>query len=78
LLPLPIAGMISDRPYDEVARSYEKIRSFAGKIGCDLRSPFITLSFMALLVIPKLKLSDRGLFNGDAFEFVSLFEDDMG
>jgi adenine deaminase len=78
ILPLPIAGLISNQSYEEVARSYEKIRSFAGTMGCDLQAPFITLSFMALLVIPKLKLSDKGLFNGEQFEFVSLFEEDMG
>ncbi len=78
MLPLPIAGIISNLSYEEVAREYEKIRSFAGSMGCDLQAPFITLSFMALLVIPKLKLSDKGLFNGEDFEFVSLFEEDMG
>ncbi|MEE4215167.1 MAG: adenine deaminase C-terminal domain-containing protein [Bacteroidales bacterium] len=44
-----------------------------GDMGCSLKSPFMTLSFMALLVIPELKLSDRGLFDGKKFEFTDLF-----
>jgi len=74
ILPLPIAGLISDLPYDEVSKRYQVIREFAGTLGCTLQAPFITLSFMALLVIPKLKLSDKGLFDGEVFEFVDLFE----
>lgn len=74
ILPLPIAGLISDLPYDQVSKRYQVIREFAGTLGCTLQAPFITLSFMALLVIPKLKLSDKGLFDGEAFEFVEMFE----
>jgi len=71
-LPLPIAGLMSDRPGDEVARSYEEIDRFVReKLGSPLDAPFMTLSFMALLVIPELKLSDRGLFDGREFHFVS-------
>ncbi len=75
VLPLPVAGIMS--PYDgyEVARSYQGLDKFARILGCILQSPFMTLSFMALLVIPSLKLSDKGLFDGSVFRFTSLFEE---
>ena len=73
-LPLPIAGLMSDRPYETVARRYKELSRVAQKdLGSAMDAPFMTLSFMALLVIPQLKLSDRGLFDGDAFEFVNRF-----
>jgi adenine deaminase len=76
VLPLPIAGLISDRPYDAVARRYTTLSRFVqDDLGSPMDSPFMTLSFMALLVIPQLKLSDKGLFDGEAFEFVDLFVD---
>jgi adenine deaminase len=49
------------------------MNALAGELGCSLDSPFMTLSFMALVVIPKLKLSDRGLFDGERFAFTDLF-----
>ncbi len=70
LLPLPIAGLMSDRPAEEVAAAYEALTARAHELGSTLRAPFMTLSFMALLVIPALKLSDRGLFDARAFRFV--------
>jgi adenine deaminase len=71
LLPLEIAGLMATGDGDEVAAAYERVAEFAtGTLGSGLRDPFMTLSFMALLVIPDLKLSDRGLFSGAAFEFV--------
>jgi adenine deaminase len=74
VLPLPIAGLISDRPYDEVARRYTKLSRFVqDELGSPMDAPFMTLSFMALLVIPQLKLSDQGLFDGDSFSFVDRF-----
>jgi adenine deaminase len=74
ILPLPIAGLISDRPYDEVAAQYIDLNEFAQqRLGSSMDAPFMTLSFMALLVIPHLKLSDQGLFDGDEFAFVDLF-----
>ena len=74
VLPLPIAGLISDRPYDEVARRYTKLSRFVqDELGSSMDAPFMTLSFMALLVIPQLKLSDQGLFDGDSFSFVDRF-----
>jgi adenine deaminase len=72
-LPLPIAGIMSDKPVFEVASRYEKMSEKVRESGCSLSAPYMTLSFMALLVIPELKLSDRGLFNGKIFQFVPLF-----
>ena len=74
VLPLPIAGLISDRPYNTVAEHYTQISRFVQEtLKSRMHSPFMTLSFMALLVIPELKLSDRGLFDGNAFDVVSAF-----
>jgi adenine deaminase len=70
VLPLSIAGLMSDRPLPEVAEAYRAIDARAKSLGSPLRAPFMTLSFMALLVIPDLKLSDKGLFSGKAFRFV--------
>jgi adenine deaminase len=72
LLPLEIAGLMSTLDGDEVAARYEEIAGFARQLGSGLRDPFMTLSFMALLVIPDLKMSDRGLFSGKTFEFVKV------
>ncbi len=68
-LALPIAGLMSDRPAEEVAQAYARLSARARSLGSPLRAPFMTASFMALLVIPALKLSDRGLFDGLAFRF---------
>ncbi len=74
VLPLPIAGILSAQSGEEVAAAYSKLDAFSKEeLGCRLRAPFMTLSFMALLVIPDLKLSDQGLFDGSRFEFTSLF-----
>lgn len=73
VLPLPIAGLMSDQDGETVAAHYAHIEARAKALGTPLSAPFMTLSFMALLVIPELKLSDRGLFNSQDFEFVSLF-----
>lgn len=73
ILPLPIAGIISDLECKEVAQRYQHIDSIAKELGSTLIAPLMTLSFMTLLVIPELKLSDRGLFSGANFEFVELF-----
>lgn len=73
VLPLPIAGLMSDRPGDEVAARYGVLDRLARELGSPLAAPFMTLSFLALLVIPALKLSDLGLFDGQRFEFVDLF-----
>jgi adenine deaminase len=73
LLRLPVAGIMSDMPVSAVASTYLRLTETARRLGCTLDAPFMTLSFMALLVIPELKLSDKGLFDGKAFRFVSLF-----
>ncbi len=71
-LPLTVAGLMSDREAHEVAAAYSAVDAMAKRLGCKLRAPFMTLSFMALLVIPKLKLSDLGLFDAESFAFTSV------
>jgi adenine deaminase len=73
LLPLPVAGLLSEAPLVEVAAGVSELVGAARKLGCRLRDPFMTLSFLALSVIPELKISDRGLVDGRAFEVVPLF-----
>ena len=70
VVPLPVAGLMSNEDGYHVAQQYSLIDKAAKDAGSTLASPFMTLSFMALLVIPHLKLSDLGLFDGDRFEFV--------
>lgn len=70
VLPLPVAGIMSNEDGYLVAGKYLKLDRFAKALGSKLTSPFMTLSFMALLVIPTLKLSDKGLFDGNSFKFV--------
>lgn len=70
VLPLPVAGLMSDKDGYAVASSYTAIDAMAKSLGSRLSAPFMTLSFMALLVIPALKLSDKGLFDGERFQFV--------
>jgi adenine deaminase len=72
-LALPVAGLMSDRPLKTVAASWEKLRSVAKDLGSLHREPFMELSFLALPVIPELKLTDRGLFDVKVFRPVSLF-----
>lgn len=71
-LPLPLAGLMSTEPAEIVAAQYAKLDLLAKELGSKLDAPFMTLSFMALLVIPHLKLSDLGLFDGDSFNFTNL------
>ncbi len=70
ILSLPVAGLMSAQNGYKVAEDYTKIDAMAKALGSKLSAPFMTLSFMALLVIPHLKLSDKGLFDGDKFKFV--------
>jgi adenine deaminase len=70
VLPLPVAGLMSNEDGYRVAEAYTSIDAMAKSLGSVLSAPFMTLSFMALLVIPHLKLSDLGLFDGDEFKFV--------
>ncbi|MEA5572301.1 adenine deaminase [Calothrix sp. UHCC 0171] len=73
VLPLPVAGLMSAADGYEVAKQYAHLDAWAKRLGTTLSAPFMTLAFMALLVIPDLKLSDRGLFSGKDFKFVSLW-----
>ncbi len=72
ILPLPVAGLMTNENGYEAAKAYETIDAMAKKLGSTLPAPFMTLSFMALLVIPQLKLSDKGLFDGNSFSFTRL------
>ncbi len=72
VLPLPIAGIMTNEDGYEVAQAYTEMDNYVKKeLGSTLQSPYMTLSFMALLVIPHLKLSDKGLFDGDQFKFIN-------
>ncbi len=71
-LPLPIAGLMTGEDGKNVAKKYLQLNKKVKSLGSKLNAPFMTLSFMALLVIPKLKLSDKGLFDGEKFEFIDL------
>ncbi|MEJ7770229.1 MAG: adenine deaminase C-terminal domain-containing protein, partial [Chitinophagaceae bacterium] len=70
VLPLPVAGLMSAENGYKVASEYTRIDAMAKSLGSTLQAPFMTLSFMALLVIPHLKLSDKGLFDGDTFKLL--------
>ena len=72
-LPLEVSGLMSTRSGEEVASRYELLNAEARRLGTSLESPFMTLAFMSLLVIPELKLGDKGLFDVTKFEFVELF-----
>jgi adenine deaminase len=73
ILRLPVAGIMSDMPVTAMANRYEALSETVRSLGSSLDAPFMTLSFMALLVIPRLKMSDRGLFDGLSFNHVPLF-----
>ena len=72
IVSLPVAGIMSDLSAEEIGKSYAELDQIAKKMGSKLRAPYMSLSFMALLVIPSLKLSDKGLFDGTSFQFTSL------
>lgn len=74
LLPLPVCGLISDAEGDIIAAQYKEVDAMAKELGSTLHAPFMTVAFMSLLVIPELKLSDKGLFNGSTFQFIDLME----
>lgn len=75
ILPLPVAGLMSDLDFSSVARLYVQLDRLAKSFGSTLSAPFMTLSFMGLLVIPELKLSDQGLFDGKTFSLIGLQAD---
>ncbi|CAN5627127.1 adenine deaminase [soil metagenome] len=72
-IALPVAGLMSDQDCETIGNAYAKIDRKAKEMGSTLRAPYMSLSFMALLVIPQLKLSDKGLFDGKEFKFSSVF-----
>lgn len=72
-LPLEVSGLMSTQKGEDVAARYRMLNAEAKKLGTSLKSPFMTLAFMSLLVIPELKLGDRGLFDVTKFKFVELF-----
>lgn len=74
ILELPIAGLMSDRDVDYVASKLDDLHDLAKELGCTLNSPFMTLSFMALLVIPNFKISDLGIFDFESFGFTDLIK----
>lgn len=72
-LVLPFGGLMSDKELKEIALAFKKNNDNAKNMGSSFENPFITASFMSLLVIPSLKLSDKGLFDSEQFSFLSLF-----
>ena len=72
IVSLPVAGIMSNLSAEEIGKAYAALDAMAKKMGSKLRAPYMSLSFMALLVIPSLKLSDKGLFDGTSFKFTSL------
>ena len=72
IVSLPVAGIMSDLSAEEIGKSYAELDNMAKQMGSKLSAPYMSLSFMALLVIPSLKLSDKGLFDGTSFQFTSL------
>lgn len=71
-LPLPVAGIMTNDDAFKVASEYQEIKDLSKSLGSNLGDPFMTMEFMALLVIPKLKLSDKGLFDCEKFELTPL------
>ncbi len=74
-LPLPVAGLMTLLGPDEVAQKHIALKKMASRIGCPFKAPFMTLAFMALPVIPDLKLTDKGLFDGVSFSFTTLWKE---
>jgi len=74
ILELPIAGLMSDKDINTISDSYSRLKYKLKEFDCTLDSPFMTMAFMSLIVIPELKLGSRGLFEFSKFEFVDLFE----
>ena len=72
-LALPVAGLMSDQPIAEVRRQYDALLHAARELGSELHDPFMAMSFKALEVIPKLKLTDHGLVDVEQFQLVDLF-----
>jgi adenine deaminase len=75
-LPLPIAGLMSDRPLAQVRAAMDELNRAARRLGVKLENPFMTLSFLALPVIPEVKLTDKGLVDVTKFDFISIYAED--
>ena len=75
-LPLPIGGLMSDLPLKEVRSRMNALNKVARTLGCSIENPFMTLSFLALPVIPELKLTDKGLVDVKKFDFIPLFAEE--
>ena len=73
-LKLPIAGLMVDDDAEIVSSKLQELHNMALDMGCSFESPFMTMSFLALLVIPQLKISDKGLFDVSKFEFVDVIK----
>ena len=73
-LPLPIAGLMSDRNFDYVDNKCEELNKTAHSIGCRIEDPFMTMGFLSLPVIPELKVTDKGVFDTNKFDFIDIFE----
>ena len=74
MLDLPLAGLMSPQSAQKVARDLDELKNFVKIMGCELDSPFMTMSFLSLLVIPQLRISDQGLFDVDNFDFVDVIK----
>lgn len=74
ILPLPIAGLMSDKPFEKVLEGCKELKRGVEQIGCKLEDPFMTMSFLSLSVIPDLKITDKGVFDVNAFKFVDIFD----
>ena len=72
VVALPVAGIMSDQDAKTIGKQYAELDKMAKQLGSTLHAPYMTLSFMALLVIPSLKLSDKGLFDGNTFQFTNI------
>ena len=73
-LPLPIAGLISDKDFDTVIKKSMELNSAAKEIGCKIDDPFMAMGFLSLPVIPEIKITDKGLFDVTKFEFIDIFK----
>ena len=73
-LPLPIAGLMSDKDFDYVVNKCDELNQAAHSIGCTLEDPFMTMGFLSLPVIPELKVTDKGVFDTNKFDFIDIFE----
>ena len=72
-LPLPIAGLMSDKPLEEVIKKVNELNIAAKEIGCTINDPFMSMAFLSLSVIPELKITDKGLIDANKFEVTELF-----